>query len=101
MKRHITILHRQLALLLLVLLAAAILGIGIVAAQTGGGYDLTWSTMDDGGGTSTGGVYQLIGTLGQPDAGAPLSGGVYSLSGGFWGDALPTSGKVYLPLILR
>jgi hypothetical protein len=101
MKRHITHLHRRLALGLLVLLAAAILGIGIVVAQTGGGYDLTWSTIDDGGGGSTGGVYQLTGTLGQPDAGAPLSGGVYSLSGGFWGDAPPTSSKVYLPLILR
>ena len=28
-----------------------------------------WSTIDGGGGTSTGGVYQVSGTIGQPDAG--------------------------------
>ena len=33
-------------------------------AQTGGGYDLTWSTLDGGGGTSTGGGYKVSGTIG-------------------------------------
>ena len=59
-------------------------------AQTGGGYDLSWSTVDGGGGTfSTGGTYELGGTIGQPDAGT-LSGGAYSLEGGFWGAAAST-----------
>ncbi len=40
--------------------------------------------MDGGGGTSTGGVYSVTGTIGQPDAGA-MSGGNYTLQGGFWG----------------
>ena len=31
----------------------------------------------------------MSGTIGQPDAGGPLSGGPYSLVGGFW--ALPTA----------
>lgn len=100
MKRRTTHLPRRFALVLLMLLVTAILGAGVVAAQTGGGYDLTWSTIEGGGGRSTGGGYQLIGTLGQPDAGTTLSGGGYALSGGFWSGA--TSGtKVYLPLILR
>ena len=42
-----------------------------VAAQT---YALDWSTIDGGGGTSTGGVYAVSGTIGQPDAGR-MSGG--------------------------
>ncbi len=46
-------------------------------------YDLTWSTIDGGGGTSSGGPYTLTGTIGQPDA-AWSSGGDYELLGGFW-----------------
>ncbi len=40
--------------------------------------------MDGGGGTSTGGVYAVIGAIGQPDAGPVMSGGVFVLRGGFW-----------------
>jgi hypothetical protein len=29
-------------------------------------------------------VYQVSGTIGQPDAGVAMSGGNYSLTGGFW-----------------
>lgn len=47
-------------------------------------YSIAWHTMDGGGGTSTGGVYAVSGTLGQPDAGT-LSGGKFTLNGGFWG----------------
>src|SRR5512138_2169118 len=47
-------------------------------------YTIDWSTIDGGGGTSTGGVYSVSGTIGQPDAGT-LSGGPYTLTGGFWG----------------
>ena len=85
---------------MLALLVAAILGASAALAQTGGGYDLTWSTIDGGGGGSAGGGYQLTGTLGQPDAGATLSGGVYSLSGGFWG-GVSASSQVHLPLVRR
>lgn len=53
-------------------------------AQSGGGYDLTWSTVDCGGATfSTGGGYELGGTVGQSDAGE-FSGGAYEMTGGFW-----------------
>lgn len=50
-------------------------------------YAIAWHTIDGGGGTSTGGVYTVTGTIGQPDAGGPMSGGNFSLTGGFW--ALP------------
>lgn len=50
-----------------------------------GQYSLDWSTIDGGGGTSTGGVYSVTGTVGQPDAGAVMTGGNFSLQGGFWG----------------
>jgi hypothetical protein len=49
-----------------------------------GQYSVDWSTMDGGGGTSTGGIYSLSGTVGQPDAGI-LSGRNFTLAGGFWG----------------
>lgn len=54
-------------------------------AQT---YAITSSTIDGGGGTSTGGVYSVSGTMGQPDAGGPMTNGAYAVTGGFW--ALPT-----------
>jgi hypothetical protein len=47
-------------------------------------YSIDWFTIGGGGGTSTGGVYSISGTIGQPDAGV-MSGGNYSLAGGFWG----------------
>ncbi|MDB6124376.1 MAG: hypothetical protein JWQ71_3369 [Pedosphaera sp.] len=47
-------------------------------------YDISWYSIDGGGGTSTGGVYSISGTIGQPDAGK-LTGGTYTIDGGFWG----------------
>ena len=70
------------------------------SAQLGGGYDLTWNTIDGGGGTSTGGAYSLSGTIGQPDAGS-MSGGAYTLNGGFWNDTITGLQKLFLPLIRR
>jgi len=90
--------HPRLAILAATLLLA--LAVGRALAQSGGGYDLTWNTVDGGGYTfSTGGGYALGGTAGQPDAGA-LSGDAYALVGGFWGGA-GTPYRVYLPLVLN
>jgi hypothetical protein len=60
-------------------------------------YSIDWSTIDGGGGTSTGGVYTVTGTIGQPDAGA-MSGGSFTLQGGFWSvvAAVQTPGAPYL-----
>ena len=86
---------------LLMVLSLILLGVAVdVQAQTGEGYDLTWNTIDNGGGTSSNGGYTLDGTIGQPDASTSLSNGGYSLVGGFWNmTAQPYS--IYLPLVLR
>ena len=48
-------------------------------------YSINWSKIAGGGGlNSTGGVYAVSGTIGQPDASGALTGGVYSVTGGFW-----------------
>jgi len=66
-----------------------ILVAGGVLAQQGdamprGGYNLSWWTVDGGGGSfSSGPGYSLGGTLGQPDAGV-LNGPGYTLTGGLW-----------------
>jgi hypothetical protein len=77
----------------------------VVLAQSGGGYDLSWWTVDGGGGTSEGGGYTLSGIAGQPDIGPSMSGGDYTLAGGFWGvggvAASPGGGPIYLPMILK
>ena len=56
-----------------------------VAISTAGDtqYQLNWSTIDGGGGASSGGQYTLTGTIGQPDA-AYSAGAQYELLGGFW-----------------
>ncbi|MBI5383578.1 MAG: hypothetical protein HZA90_02715 [Verrucomicrobia bacterium] len=46
-------------------------------------YNLDWHTIDGGGGISTGGVFTVSGTIGQPDAGR-MAGGNITLEGGFW-----------------
>src|SRR6266850_7588088 len=51
---------------------------------SGQSYDISWFTIDGGGGTSTGGVYSVSGTIGQPDAGH-MTGANYAVDGGFWG----------------
>ena len=68
----------------LILLTVCLLMTIPTLGQTGGDYTLTWSTIDGGGGgRSSGGQYELVGTIGQPDA-AWSSGGQYELLGGFW-----------------
>jgi len=73
-----------------------------VLAQSGGEYDLSWSTVDGGGGSSTGSVYSLSGTAGQMDAGM-MSGKGFTLKGGFWlgGELEPYLYELFLPLIVK
>jgi hypothetical protein len=49
-------------------------------------YTIDWYKVAGGGGTSTGSVYSISGTIGQPDASAnnAMTGGSYSMTGGFW-----------------
>jgi hypothetical protein len=65
-----------------------VLGLGVAAllaqAASAQSYSIDWYKIAGGGGTSSGGNYQLSGTIGQADAGSTMSGGAYSLTGGFW-----------------
>jgi len=65
---------------LFLLVAFVLCAISVRAQQ----YSIDWFTLDGGGGTSTGGVYAVSGTIGQPDAGPAMNGGNFSLTGGFW-----------------
>lgn len=55
------------------------LAVGVATAQL----EITRSTVDGGGGRSTGGGFELTGTIGQSDAGVLTAGG-FELTGGFW-----------------
>jgi len=94
--KHFTTTSRTTVLVTIALLLAASTALAL------SGYDLSWWTVDGGGGTASGGSYTLAGAIGQPDAGI-LAGGDYTLGGGFWGGgvAAAVEYKVYLPLILR
>src|SRR6266481_6554390 len=77
MKRKFTFACRAAVLLL----AALCSQFPTVRAQS---YSIDWYKVAGGGGSSTGSVYSVSGTIGQPDAGGPMTGGNYSLTGGFW-----------------
>lgn len=65
---------------------AALLAIvaGSLAWANADEFEMTRSTIDGGGiMQSTGGSFELSGTIGQPDAGF-MSGGSFDLTGGFW-----------------
>lgn len=74
----------------------ALMVVAPLVAQT---YSVDWSKVAGGGGTSTGGVYSVSGTVGQPEAGGLLTNGQFSIIGGFW--ALPQAVQVAgAPLLL-
>jgi hypothetical protein len=64
-----------------VLVALFVVVVSVIHAQQ---YSINWSKVAGGGGTSAGGAYQVSGTIGQHDAGGPMTSGNYSLTGGFW-----------------
>lgn len=66
-------------ILLVIALAGA--ACGTAAAQS---LELSWHTIDGGGGKSTAAGLTLNGTFGQPDAGATMTDGQFTLTGGFW-----------------
>lgn len=79
---------------------AAIALTGLVSTAGAQDFDLSWHTIDGGGGMfSTGGAFELSGTIGQPDAGpgaTGMSGGTFELVGGFWNPiiAIPCPGDL-------
>src|SRR5262245_37532151 len=64
------------------LLAAPLVFVALGLAQAQ--FAIPWSKVAGGGGTSTNGKFTLSGTIGQQDAGGPMTNSTYSLSGGFW-----------------
>jgi hypothetical protein len=90
-----------LSVLLCLLLLLAVAGVVAVRAQEGGGYDLSWWTVDGGGAKVQGGGFTLVGTTGQPDASATLEGSGYSLVGGFWAGAGGARYRIYVPVVMR
>jgi hypothetical protein len=97
---------RKTVLLISLIFLVAILATSLAVAKSGGGFDLSWSTVDGGGGISSGGDYVLGGTIGQPDAGALNGSGNLTLKGGFWQfetviDTPSSVSIIYLPIITR
>jgi hypothetical protein len=77
------------------------LGVLFALSASAQSYSIDWFKVAGGGGTSTNAQYSLSGTIGQHDAGGPLTGGGYSLTGGFWAlYALQTSGAPKLRIFL-
>ncbi len=70
------------------ILVAVVLCGGVAVGRSpemgGTSFGVSWSTIDGGGGMrSTGGEYELSGTIGQPNAGTGSGGGL-AMRGGFW-----------------
>lgn len=75
-------------------------GVG-ASAPMAASYDLSWWSFDGGGYIfSSGGDYELGGTIGQPDAWRGRTTGDYSLGTGFWSCG-PARYDIYLPLALN
>jgi len=63
-------------------------------------YSIDWFKVAGGGGASSGGTYQVSGTIGQQDASGAMTGGNYSLTGGFWAlYAVQTPGAPLLTIV--
>ena len=93
-----------LTLVILLPLATAQAGVGnSPLASPSADYEISWWTVDGGGGAfSTGGDYELSGTVGQPDVGPALGSGQYRLVGGYWyGVGAEQEYALYLPSVLR
>ena len=73
-----------------IVLGALTLGTAVLASQLagGGGPEMTWTTVDGGGGVSSGtsgsATLQITGTIGQHDAFIPMTAGNLTFTAGFW-----------------
>jgi len=83
--------------ILVIAISLLLLATPLILAQ--GSYEISWWSIDNGGGISTGGKYRLTGTMGQSDA-AQLSGDNYQLDSGY---QIPQGGGnyIYLPIVIK
>jgi len=65
-------------------LSAICLILTLAPGAVGQPYEIRWHTVDCGGGSSSGGPFELSGTIGQHDAGNPMTGGAFGVTGGYW-----------------
>jgi hypothetical protein len=71
---------------------AILLGLaGTISPQSGGSFMLTQSVIANGGGISSGGIYNISGTVGQSLAGTSSSGSAFNVASGFWSDSFASS----------
>ena len=81
-----------------ILLALSLLVPVLCSAQQ---YQINWYKIAGGGGTVSNSQYTVNGTIGQHDAGGPLTGGNYLVTGGFWSFlAVQTPGSPLLRVFL-
>ena len=67
------------------LVALTVLGVVGLPGVAADDFTLDWWTVDSGGDMWTsGGEFELSGTIGQPDAGVSMTGADFELVGGFW-----------------
>jgi hypothetical protein len=70
----------------------AVTALSLCSGRAFGQFTMTWTTIDGGGGTCTGGGLTLNCTIGQPDAGPVMTGGTFTFTGGFWTGVGGTTG---------
>ncbi len=70
-----------------VLAGVLLLAVGAPAAFATDPYDLSWFSIDAGGGSSTDGSFTVNGTIGQPDTGRMTGAPHFSVMAGYWGAA--------------
>jgi hypothetical protein len=59
-----------------------------LAQSSGGAFVLTRTTTDSGGGYTSGGTFEMKGTIAQPNAQPQMSvGGEFIVAGGIWANA--------------
>jgi hypothetical protein len=62
-------------------------------------YSVNWYKISGGGGSSTNQPYVISGTIGQHDAGGPMSNGPFQVTGGYWAVyAVQVPGAPYLTI---
>ena len=76
-------LHLKRLFIPLFILALFSVTLSLAAAQSGGDYELDWTTIDGGGGEISGGNFVLNGTIGQENAGIS-TGNNFTLNSGYW-----------------
>ena len=65
-----------------VILGTTVVSVGMASGAAGQGLEISWSSIDCGGGASAGGALELSFTVGQPESGA-ASGGSLVIGNGF------------------